>query len=114
MSSFKKTCVFICTEKDGCGACGSRKLLKDLRKLVKRSDEDMGAGYKIVESGCLGHCSKAIVAVAFPENRVFTRLEKREAPRVLAELEESRRRRAFGKIRSDSVPDSQRPLPLSH
>jgi NADH:ubiquinone oxidoreductase subunit E len=114
VKSFKKTCVFVCTQKGGCGACGSKKLAKELKKLVKRSEDEISGSYKIIESGCLGHCSSGIVAVAFPLNRIFTKLDKRSAPRLLAELEGQRRTRDgfrdVSEIRSFNLEPKLSPL----
>ncbi len=114
MKSLKKTCIFVCSEKDGCGGCGSRKLVRELKKIIKRSEDDLSGKYKVIESGCLGYCSKGIVAVAFPENRLFTKLDKRDASYVLAELDENRRARQSLLTRGDGVPLSSQETPLSH
>lgn len=101
----------MCTEKSGCGGCASKKLIKELKQLVKRSDDDLDRHYKVIASGCLGHCSKGIVAVAFPENRIFTKLTKKSAPYILADLEELRKLR---RIFDGSSPQLLEPFTANH
>jgi len=96
MKSFNQSCIFVCTKKGGCGACGAKKLVKGLKKLVK--SEGLQKEYKVIESGCLGYCSREIATVTFPENLIFTRLSKKDAYRLLTKLETMKKYREIPEL----------------
>jgi (2Fe-2S) ferredoxin len=112
VKSFRKTCVFVCTRKGGCGDCGSKKLVKELKKRIKM--EDLNNTYKVIECGCLGYCSQEIAAVVFPENIVFTKLGKKDADRLVSRLESQRQFRINHSMERESSEFSKVVSVMSH
>ena len=87
MSKLKKSCIFVCSKKSGCGACGSKKLIKNLKFELK--DQDLKKQYKVVECSCLGLCKQGIATLTYPENRLITKLGKNDAGKLLKKIQKT-------------------------
>jgi len=84
MSKSDKSCIFVCSKKSGCGACGANKLAKNLKAEIK--DQGLKKKYKVIECSCLGMCKLGVAALCYPENRLITKLGPRDAKYLLNRL----------------------------
>lgn len=88
MISSKKTAVFVCSKKGGCGAKGSKKFIKKLKSEIK--DQGLKKDFTVMECSCLGFCKKGIAVMSVPagrsENLIALKIKPKEAADFLIEL----------------------------
>ena len=65
----------------GCVACGSLKLSKELKSIIKEKGLDREV--KVIETGCLGPCVKGPVIVIEPDNVFYQRVQISDANEII-------------------------------
>ena len=76
--------LLVCTGKDGKCAKKGAKLRHVLRDEVHRLG--LGKRIRVLPTGCLGACGKGPVALTTPTQTLWTRIRKRDARKLIAEL----------------------------
>ena len=85
MTSFDKTCIFVCNKKSGCGSCGSAKLIKNLKSEIK--NRGLKKEVKVLECSCLGLCKQGVATLTYPSNQLVTKLGPKDAEYLLNRIE---------------------------
>jgi (2Fe-2S) ferredoxin len=87
--------IFVCQRKrtlpkSGCGNLGSEALRSSFKQAFK--DKNAPVTVRVNEAGCLNHCEKGPVVVAYPQGKWFYHVELSQIPDIVDALLELKKK----------------------